>query len=428
MLRAIKVRLFPNKEQKELLDETFGCSRFIYNRMLEERIKIYELLKEDRDSLHDYKYKTEKQYKNRFPFLKKVDSIALQSARENLQTAYDNFFRILKKGIKKGFPKFKSRKNRQSYTTKNVNNNCKIDFDRKKLKLPKIRDWIGFRDDRIFTDKIKRIIISKSKTNKYHASILIEIENNIKPKEIIQDDKIIGFDMSSSKFLITKEFELSNPRFYRSEESKLKQLNKELSRKKKGSKNRAKAKLKLAKVHKKIYNRKKDWVHKMTHLLSEHFDCVILEDLRIKGMQQFNSGISKSITLDFSWNQFLNILKYKMEAKGKHLILIDRFFPSSKLCSTCGFKHDELKLSDRKWLCPNCKTIHNRDVNASVNIKNEGLKILEDNNIKIISEENDDVVGTTINAFGEDVRLLNLAIEEQSLMNYESIGNSSSNK
>ncbi len=215
---------------------------------------------------------------------------------------------------------------------------------------------------------------------------------------------------------IAKGLALSNPRFYRKKESELKKLHKEVSRKQKGSSNRNRARLKLAKLYEKIQNRKKDWLHKITLVLSEHFDCVILEDLNIKGMQQFNSGISKSVSLDFSWNQFINILRYKMEQKGKQVILIGRFFPSSKLCSMCGYKNEELHLNTREWTCPKCNTQHDRDVNASINIRNEGLKVLNQDNIAIIKNK-DSAVGTTVKAFGENVRLL---LGEQFSMNYES--------
>jgi len=416
MNRAIKIRLYPNQEQEELLDKTFGCCRFIYNKMLEERKLVYKQLKNEKELLNKYKYKTEKEYKQEYTFLKEVDAKALQSEWRHLKSAYDTFFRNIKKGIKKGFPTFKSRKNKQSYTTYSINDNCKIDFEKKKLKLPKINTWIKYKDNRVFQEKIRHITISKTKTNKYYASILIEIDSNVIPKQILDGDKTIGFDMSASKFLITKELELSNPRFYRKEEAKLKKLHREVSRKKKGSNNRKKARIKLAKVYEMINNRKRDWIHKMTHLLSEHFDCVILENLNIKGMQKFNFGVSKSVSLDFSWNKFVTILKYKMEQKGKHLILIDRFFPSSKLCSKCGFKYNDLELKVREWICPKCNAYHDRDVNASENIRNEGLKIIEENNITIISH-NDTAVGTTVNEFGEDVRLL---LGEQFSMNYES--------
>lgn len=414
--RAVKIRLYPNQEQAILLNKTFGCCRFIRNKMLEERIKIYEDLKGDKEALDNYKYKTEKEYKQEFEFLKEVDSKALQTENRHLWTAYNNFFRSLKNGRKVGFPKFKSKRSRQSYTTYNINNNCKIDFEHKKLKLPKI-SWIKYKDDRVFEQDIKHITVSKTKSGKYYASILIEIENDIEVIQEIEEDKIVAFDMSASKFLITKEFGLTNPRFYRNEETKLKQLHRELSRKKKGSNNRNRTRKKLAKLYEKINNRKKDWMHKMTHIISEHYDCVILEDLNIKGMQSFNSGLSKSVSLDFSWYQFASTLNYKMEQKGKHLILIDRFFPSSKLCSECGYKNGDLKLSDREWTCPKCNARHDRDINASVNIRNEGLNQLEEEkNITIIS--NDDIaVGTTVDAFGENVRLM---LGQQFSMNYES--------
>ena len=387
--------------------------------MLEERKNVYQELKEDKDAFYDHKYKTERQYKQDHSFLKEVDSKALQSEWRHLKSAYDNFFRNLKKGIKKGFPKFKSKKNRQSYTTYNINNNCRIDFENKKLKLPKIKTWIKYKDDRIFSEEIKHITASKTKSGKYYVSILIEIEPNVIPKQIIEGDKIVGFDMSVSHFLIAKELILSSPRFYRKEESKLKGLHREESRKEKGSNNRNRARIKLARLYEKIGNRKRDWIHKITHLLSNHFDCVILEDLNIKGMQRFNSGLSKSVSLDFSWNQFVTILKYKMEQKGKHLILVDRYFPSSKLCSDCGYKKKDLELSEREWVCPKCQGYHDRDVNASVNLRNEGIRNLKENNIMIINND-ETTVGTTVDAFGENVRLLDQKIQEQFSMNYES--------
>ncbi|MBD3229469.1 MAG: IS200/IS605 family element transposase accessory protein TnpB, partial [Candidatus Lokiarchaeota archaeon] len=336
MNKAIKIRLYPNQAQEEVLNKTFGCCRFIYNKMLEEQIKVYEELKGDNQALYDHRYKTEKEYKEEFEFLKEVDAKALQSEWRHLKSAYDNFFRNLKKGIKGGFPKFKSRKSRQSYTTYNINDNYKIDFKKRKLKLPKIKIWINYKDDREFDEEIKHITVSRTRSGKYYASILIELESDIEPKQEIQEAKIIGFDMSSTDFLITKRFKFTNPRFYRTEQHKLRKYHKEVSRRKKGSNNRNRSKNKLARIYEKISNRKKDWIHNIAHLLSEHFDCVILEDLNIKGMQKFNSGVSKSVSLDFSWHQFVTILKYKMEQKGKHLILVDRYFPSSKLCSCCG--------------------------------------------------------------------------------------------
>lgn len=384
--------------------------------MLEERIKVYQQFKHKKNILYGYKYKTEKDFKQLFPFLREIDSKALQSEWNHLKSAYDNFFRALKTGTRIGFPHFKSRKSKQSYTTYNINNNCKIDFQKRKLKLPKINVWINYRDDRVFEEKIQRITITKSKSGKFFASILIKIEINTRPKCEIKNKRIIGFDMSASRFLITKELSLSNPRFYRSEESKLKNFHNVLSRKQNGSSNQNRARLKLAKLYEKIKNRKKDWLNKITHVLSEHFDCIILENLNIKGMQQFNSGISKSVSLDFSWNQFINMLRYKMEQKGKNVILISRFFPSSKLCSNCEYKNEDLHLNTREWTCKQCNLHHGRDVNASNNIRNEGIRILQEQNVTIVNE-NTVAVGTTVKAFGEDLRL---TLGQHFSMNYES--------
>ena len=406
MYRAYKFRIYPNQEQEILINKTFGCCRFIYNKMLEERKEVYKQLKNDKEALYSNKYKTEKQYKEEFEFLKEVDSKALQSEWRKLQSAYRNFFIGLNQGRKIGFPKFKSKRTKQSYTTFNINNNSKVDFENRKIKLPKIKSWIKYRDNRRFSEEIKNITVSKDKTGKYYVSILIQRENNIKPKQKIEENKIIGFDMSASKFLIAKEIEFINPRFYRMEQERLRILHRELSRKQKGSNNRYKTQYRLVKLYNKINNRKRDWIHKITHLLSENFDSVILEDLNIKGMQQFNSGVSKSVTRDFSWHQFTDLLSYKMKQRGNHLILIDRFFPSSKMCSVCGYLNNQLELNDRTWVCSNCKTEHDRDVDAAINIRKKGLEILKENQIKII-KNNDSTVGTTGFAFRENIRLIN---------------------
>ncbi|MBD3226579.1 MAG: transposase, partial [Candidatus Lokiarchaeota archaeon] len=213
--------------------------------------------------------KTEKEYKEKFEFLKEVDAKALQSEWRHLKSAYDNFFRNLKKGFKGDFPRFKSKKSRQSYTTYNINNNCKIYFKSKKLKLPKTKAWINFEDDREFDEEIKHITVSKTRSGKYYASILVEIVSNIEPMKKINENKIVAFDISATDFLITKRFKLTNPRFYRTEHHRLRKYHKEVSRRKKGSKNRERTRVKLARIYEKINNRKKDWINKITHLLSD---------------------------------------------------------------------------------------------------------------------------------------------------------------
>ncbi len=369
--------------------------------MLAERKKVYEQYKEDWETLYNYQYKTEKDYKREFEFLKEVDSIALQQARKNLTTAFTNFFR----SFKVDHPKFKSRKAKQSYTTINVNQNIKIDFDNKTIKLPKIKTPVKYRDGRVFDEPIRKVTLSTTKTGKHYVSILIERELPVKTKQVVFKDKIGAYDMSASGFLVSETEKLANQRFYRTMEKKLARLHRTLARKKHGLNNWHKAKLALARLYEKIFNRKLDWTHKTTFTLSRTFDAVCLEDLNIQGMQQFNSSLSKSVTLDFSWHQFVTLLKYKLDWQGKHLVLIDRFFPSSKTCAKCGFVNHDLDLKHRKWQCPECDTIHKRDPNAAVNIRTEGRRILrEARHVQIVNPSTAGMAESY--ASGENVRLL----------------------
>lgn len=404
MIKAINVRIYPNKTQQTQIDKTIGCCRFIFNQMLAERKEVYERLKDDKEALYNYKYKTEKQFKAEFPFLKDADSIALQSSREHLFESYKNFYNGLKKGRNVGFPKFKSKKGKKSYTTKQTNGNIKIDFEKKKLKLPKLK-WMKYNDDRVFSENIKHATIKKTKSGNYFVSFTLEAQEDTKPKDTIHEDKITQFDMSANEFLVNDLIKMESPRFYRSEEKKIKKLHREHSRKQKGSKNKEKGRIELAKHYDAICNRKKDWTHKLTRKLADNFDSIILENLCIKGMQSFNSGLSKSVTLDFSWYQFTSYLKYKMEWLGKHFIKVDRFFPSSKLCSHCGWKNNDLTLQERTWTCSECGTTHDRDVNASVNLRKEGIEILKEKHITIIRNNGNTTVGMTgSHAFGDNVR------------------------
>lgn len=408
---TIKIRIYPNKEQRMFLKNNFGCCRFVYNKMIEERSQIYQLYKHEKEKLYNYKYITEKQYKEVNPFLKRADSISLQQTRKHLQTAYKNFFDNVKERKSKktkryvGSPRFKSKYDKQSYTTCFTNNNIKIDWNKKLLKLPKLKEEVKFRDNRIVDADIRSVTISKTKAGNYFASILFKAHiQDEEIKRIISEDRIIAFDMSAKDFLVNKDFRFANPRFYRKNLNKLKRKHRELSRKKNGSKNRIKARLQLANIYNKIYNQKNDWTHKISHRLSKQYDAIILEDLNIDGMKRFNKGLAKSVSLDFSWNQFKTYLSYKCKRERNHLVLLDRFFPSSKLCSECGYKNNSLRLNDRKWTCPKCSTSHDRDVNASLNLRKEGIRVLEDKHITIISN-NDNTVGTTeIHAFGNRVR------------------------
>jgi len=286
------------------------------------------------------------------------------------------------------------------------------------LKLPKL-GWVRFQDDRTFTQPIKKATVKKTKSNAYYVSLQLAKQDDNPLLETVSEDRIEAFDMSPSNVLVSPTIKLETPQFYRKNEKKLKNLHRRHSRKKKGSKNREKARLELARASNKIVNQRTDWTHELTRGLTTMFDAVILEDLNIKGMQQFNSGLSKSVTLDFSWHHFTQLLKYKMEWEGKHLIFVDRFYPSSKTCSQCGWINNTLTLADRTWTCAECGTTHDRDINASINLKKEGLRILQEEKHLTITTS---TVGTTgSHAFGDNVRLQRLYSEllEQLSMNKE---------
>jgi putative transposase len=222
-------------------------------------------------------------------------------------------------------------------------------------------------------------------------------------KTEIDEDKIAAFDMSFASFVVSEHGRMKNPRCYRRHQKKLKKLHRELSSKEKGSTNRNKARIKLARYYEKIANQRNDWQHKQALTLTRTYDAVILEDLNIEAMKRFNKGFAKTVTLDFSWSEFVRMVHYKMVRHGKQLVLVDRFYPSSKLCSNCGYKNDDLQLSDREWTCPACGAFHERDENATKNLKREGTRILlHERHITIITTA---TVGTTgSHASGDRVR------------------------
>jgi putative transposase len=400
---AVKVRVYPNSAQEALLAKTLGCKRWIWNYWREERETYYH----EHGNTTGFKYTSAKVLKETRPWLKEPDSIALQQARIDLETAYKNYFDGVKgKRPKMGYPKFKSKHGKQSYRTVETNGNIKIDFVNRKLKLPKV-GWIKYRDDRVFDEKIKNVTVTRTKDGRYFASLQIDREIDIQERTTIQENKIAAFDMSCTAFMVgTGEDRFDNPRFYRNHENKLKKLHRQVSRKKKGSKNRNKARAKLARFYGKIGNRRNDWQQKLSTTLVKENEAIIIEDLNIEGMKRFNGGIAKSVTLDFSWGEFTCMLEYKCTWHGKHLVKVDRFYPSSKLCSNCGFKHDALKLSDREWTCPGCGTQHDRDGNSANNLNVEGKRILrEERNITIIESSTAGTAGS--HASGDRVRRVN---------------------
>lgn len=359
--KAFKFRIYPTEAQKVLINKTFGCVRFVYNRMLADKIQYYE---ETGKKLCN----TPAQYKSEFEWLKEVDSLALANAQLNLQTAYNNFFR----DKKVGFPKFKSKKNHHfSYTTNCVNSNIKLHEGY--LILPKIKAVKIKQHRAVPTDyKLKSITISKTPTDKYFVSILYEYDLTI---NAVKPIKLIGLDFSMHELFISSEGETADyPRYYRQSLEKLAREQRILSHRQKGSNRYDQQKRKIAKVHEKIANQRKDFLHKMSRQITNAYDVVCIEDLNMKGMSQaLNFGKSVS---DNGWGMFSAFLAYKLVEQGKKLIKIDKWYPSSKTCHVCGYIYKELQLSERKWTCTCCNTTHNRDENASINIKNKGLEML----------------------------------------------------
>jgi putative transposase len=360
MNKAYKFRLYPNIEQRGLIDRTFGCCRFVYNKMLEEKINCYKK--------HDKPISvTPAQYKGDFEFLKEVDSLALTSEWNHLKTAYKNFFRD--KSI--GFPKFKSKKSgRKSYTTNCVNNNIRIEYGY--IRLPKLGN-VKLKKHRGIPDsyKLKSATISQSASEKYYVSVLFEYEADIKPVEI---KSVIGLDFSMSGLYISSEGGCANyPRYYRRALGLLKRMQRALSKMSKYSNNYYKQKRKIAKLHEHIANQRRDFLHKQSRQITNAYDCVAVEDLNMKAMQKaLNFGKSVS---DNGWGAFTTFLGYKLKEQGKLLVKVDKWFPSSKTCSVCGAKKNELALSERIYVC-SCGNILDRDINAAINIKNEAIHML----------------------------------------------------
>lgn len=374
--RGYKFRIYPTKEQVILLSKTFGCVRYVYNYFLNLRntsyqekhinlsrydcIKLIPSLKSDEETL----------------WLKEVDAIALQAAVEYLDAGFKRFFEDIKKpksqrrGV--GKPQFKSKRDKQSYTTKNTANYTSIRIAGDRLLLPKL-GWIKFNNHRKVEGRIKRATITKSKSGKYYISLICD---NIPHTQIESTGALVGIDLGLESFITTSEGKkVAPPHYYRKAEKKLKRLQRQLSRKPKGSKNRERARVKFAKQSEKVANQRADFQRKLSRELVNNYDVICLESLNVRGMQQ-NHNLAKSIQ-DVGWSSFVSKLQYKADWEDKIVIKIDRFYASSQICSECGYQNPAVKdCSIRQWECPQCGTHHDRDVNAAKNILREGLKVL----------------------------------------------------
>ncbi len=370
ILKAYKYRIYPNKKQTTLINKTIGCTRFVYNYYLNKKIELYK--SEQKSMSYNACANDLINLKKEHEWLKEIDSISLQQSLRDLDKAYQNFFRRIKNGEKEvGFPKFKSKKNnKQNYRTQFVSNN--ISIDNNKIKLPKL-GLIKFANSRNFTGRIISCTISRTKTDKYFVSVLVEEEI----QELASNNNKIGFDLGISDYLITSDGEIvNNPKILKQYEKKLTKLQRQLAHKQKGSNRFRKYAKKIAKLHEKIRNTRTDFLQKLSTQIIKENQLIISEDLNVKGMVQ-NHNLAKSIS-DVSWSEFTRMIEYKATWHDKIYHKIDRFYASSQTCNVCGYKNADVKdLNVRSWICPECNTDHNRDVNAAINILNQGLKELD---------------------------------------------------
>lgn len=377
-LKAYKCRIYPTMEQEVFFAKSFGCVRKVYNLMLDERIKTYQQYKNNTSK--QTKLPTPAKYKKDYPFLKEVDSLALANAQQHLEKAYQNFFSD--KSV--GFPKFKSKKNPiQSYTTNNQKGTIAL-IGNSYIKLPKLKSFVKIKLHRMVKGNIKSATISKHASGKYYVALLCKEDIEPMPKT----NQSVGIDLGISDFAICSNGQkYDNHQFTHSMSKKLAREQRKLSRrlllaKQRNvnlldAKNYQKQKQKVARLHEKVKNQRTDFLNKLSTSIIKNHDVICIEDLNTKGMMR-NRKLAKSIS-DVSWSLFVRKLEYKAEWYGRKIIKIDRWYPSSQICSECGHQDGKKPLNIRQWTCPNCHVHHDRDINASQNILTEGLRLQSQN-------------------------------------------------
>ena len=369
MLRAYKYRIYPTDEQKVLFAKTFGCCRFVYNWALNLKIEAYRQEKKT-IAYKEVQDRMVNELKKENQWLTEVNSQALLNSIRNLDTAYKNFFRDTHAV---GFPHFKSRKNKQSFQCPQ---HCSVDFKKGTLSIPKAKD-IPAALHRRFKGTVKTVTVSMTPSGKYFASVLVDTDIQELPASPVQGDTALGIDLGIKSLAVCSDGRtFDNPKNLQHSLDRLALLQKRLSRKQKGSANRNKSRIRVARLQEHIANCRKDNLHQITHALTHDSQVrtLCMENLNVKGMQR-NHYLAQAVG-DASFGMFLTMLEYKCQWYGVNLVKIDRFAPSSKTCGQCGYVYKGLKLSERSWICPECGTHHDRDFNAACNIKEFGLKAL----------------------------------------------------
>ena len=375
MLRAIKIRLYPNKEQEQKINKTLGCYRFVYNHMLALKQEAYNRDKTNLRlcELSKYFYGTLRK-DEQYAWLKEQNTKVMQQAMRQMLLSYDNFFKH-----HKGFPRFKSKKDSQSALFPLEAISKLNTFETRHITLTQPLKNIKFRCSDLYFNRLQKYsknirsaTLSKSKSGNYFLSILVEMEDT-ELKKFEHTDKQVGIDLGVKNFVITSDGEVfENKHFLKKEEKKLKRLQRQLSRKVKGSNNREKQRVKIAKLFERMSNKKEAYIHYVVNELLKSYDTIFMEDLNVQGMLM-NHHLAKAIS-EVGFYMFKEILTTKALYNNKQVISINRFYPSSKTCHKCGYVNHDLKLSDRYWVCTQCGTKHNRDINAAMNILLEGRR------------------------------------------------------
>ena len=369
MLKTIKIRIYPTPEQSVFINKQLGCCRFVYNSCLAYRKDSYEADKTSISSSQSINYIVS--LKSQYDWLKEVHSKVLQQSVRDMNKAYDNFFKF-----HTGYPKFKSKKD--NHQSCRFPKDAFIGIRGNRIDLIKSLKDIHFkcsvRDEKYLNknqDKVHSLTLTKTKSEQYYLSVLVD--KQLEPK--LQTTSVIGIDLGIKDFVITSEGQVfENLHFKKSETNKLKRFQRQLSRKKEGSKNREKARIKLAKLNQKIRNKKLHYLHQVSNQLVSENQIICMEDLNVKGMMK-NHNLAESIQ-EMNFGEFKNLLTYKCLQYERQLVFINRFYPSSKTCHCCGYVNKSLKLSDRQWVCPECGSLIERDYNAALNILDEGIRII----------------------------------------------------